>query len=122
MHRAMRQSHLTRQRTNRPTALGLRLLASHGLYLLPNRIIVFGRPARPRRVAQALQTLLGKGAAPLPYRDLRDAEVQRDLLIGLAGSSRQHDTAAQRNRLRSRRSLSPTVQRRLRLCVEDNRW
>src|SRR6266498_2524790 len=51
-----------------------------------------------------------EAASPFADRDLREAQVRGDLLIGLTPSSRQHNTAAQSQTLRRGRSFHPSLQ------------
>src|SRR5205085_12659576 len=120
MHGTARQVHLSGQRAHGPAALKLRLLADAVLYPLPDLRPVLGRTTGARGVLQSFQTLGSEAPSPLADRDLRQAQVRGDLLVGLAPSSGQHNTAAQRQTLRRGRSFHPSLQLLLLHGIEGN--
>ena len=85
-------------------------------------VIIADRPrlARTRLVVQPVQTAPREPPAPAPDSLRAAAQPRRDVLAGLAVTRRQHDPAAQRQRLRARRSPRPPLEHLPLLATEHN--
>ncbi len=93
MYRTGGQSDFGGERAHGPAALIFRPLTHSRLHFVPGVGIMFGRPPRAGRIAQALQTVDGKRAAPLSHRDRRNLQRGRDLLV-VRPVGRRQDNAA----------------------------
>jgi hypothetical protein len=78
------------------------------------------RLARTRLVMQTVEATPSEPAAPLANRRAAAAQPRRDLLARLAVGRRQHDPAAQRQRLRALRTPRPALQHLPLLVAQHN--
>ncbi len=91
VHGAARQPQVLGERSYTPAAVVLRLLAGSGLHPLPHFLVIFYRSTGTRGILETLQPLVGKTTAPFADGHFRHLELVSDLLIALAGNSRQNN-------------------------------
>ena len=120
MHRRGRQLEIARQGPDRPSAVGLRLLAGTSLDAFPYVGPVLQRAASTGRIPQAVDARRGERATPFAGCDLRNPERRGDLLIRLAGARSQHNPAPQRQALRRRWRPDQVTQHRIGDRVQRN--
>jgi hypothetical protein len=110
-HRRLAHPGRGRHRSRRPVrSVRRRLLQRLDDHPLDLLIADRARFARTRLIVQPIQPLASESPAPLADRVFAAAQPRRDLDTRLTLSRRQHDPATQRERLRARRTPSPTLQ------------